>query len=144
MEYRLYEMKNRLWAMHQKFVAGYKSGKFFIFVNKRNLKYLRRSPHLKKSDNFIDSLGTIISFVFFLPIPITLLIFASWEYALASFILGLIIAWGANSLSYPMIIRNCLENNEFWLEAMSVKGIGIKDKDGNEVDSADLEKILMT
>ena len=120
---------------HQEFVAGYKTGKIIISIDKSKAGDFALSDfadkHNKPAHLFWSWSGIILA------IPLSLIfIFINWRYSIASFILGLIIVSASRKTVGQFVLRNMLENESFFEYVLLHGGAKITDEQGNGIKSS--------
>jgi len=126
---------------YQQFLQGYKTGEFTVLVNQATAGDFVMSKfgdkHNKPAHIFWTLLGVILTFL----LPIILLVFQNWIYAIASFVLGLSIRSAARKSERQFVLQNMMESEDFWDYILLHKGAEIKDKKGIDLTSEWLDKM---
>ena len=127
---------------YQQFLHGYQAGEITVLVNNSKAGDFVMSKfgdkHNKPAHIFFTWLGIIIMIV---PLPIILLIFQGWIFAVGSFVLGLMINSAARKSASQFVLQNMIENEDFWDYVLLHKGAIIQDKEGNEIGSEFLDRM---
>lgn len=126
---------------YQQFLEGYKTGEITVLVNNSKAGDFVMSKfgdkHNKPAHTFFTWLGIIVM----IPLPIILLIFQGWIFALGSFVLGLMINSATRKSASQFVLQNMIENEDFWDYVLLHKGAIIQDKNGNEIGSEFLDRM---
>lgn len=127
---------------YQQFLQGYKTGEFAVLVNKSKAGDFVMSKfgdkHNKPAHLFFTWLGIIL----IVPLPIILLIFYGWIHAVGSFIIGLMINSAARKSASQFVLQNMLETEDFWDYVLLHKGAIIQNKQGDEITSEFLDRMV--
>jgi hypothetical protein len=126
----------------QEFVAGYNSHKFTVLVDNSKAGDFVLSQFADKHNKPAHLFFSWLAIALIIPAPIVLWIFYGWIFALGSFILGLAIRSAAKKSAVQFVMRNMLENEDFWEYVLLHKGAEIQDKGGNEIGSEFLNRMV--
>jgi len=126
---------------YQQFLDGYKAGDIMVLVNKSKAGDFAMSEFADKGNKRAHQLWTWAGLAMLIPIPIILLIFQGWIYAVGSFILGLIINNAARRSAEQFILRNMVESENFWDYVLMHGGAIMRDAQDNEIASEFLDRM---
>lgn len=129
---------------YQQFLEGYKAGEIMVLVNKSKAGDFAMSEFANKQNKSAHQLWTWAGLVVLIPMPIILLIFQGWVYAIGSFILGLVINSAARRSAEQFVLQNMIESEDFWDYALMHGGAVMRDAQGNEIASGFLDKMENT
>jgi len=133
-------MKQKNSITFDEYVKGYKSGNILIYINENRAGDFVMSEfgdkHNKPAHVFWSWAGIILTTI----IPIVFL-FINWKYSVVSFILGLVVASASRKSAVQFCIQNMLESEDFWNYIVLHQGAVMKDKEGNVVNSAFLDRM---
>ena len=127
---------------YQQFLQGYKTGEFAVLVNKSKAGDFVMSKFGDKHNKPAHIFFTWLGIIMIVPLPIILLIFQGWIFAVGSFILGLMINSAARKSASQFVLQNMIKGEDFWDYVLLHKGAIIQDKEGNEIESEFLDRML--
>lgn len=125
-------MNKTLMITHNDFVNGYKSGKYLVYVDKNKAGDFVMSKPADKYNKPAHLFWTWVGILMTFPLPIIFL-FISWKYSIVSFILGLIVSSSSKKSDGQFVMKNMIDDKNFWEYVLMYKGVKIEDKEGNEV-----------
>jgi hypothetical protein len=133
-------MNQDIYISHADFIEGYKSQKYFVYVDENKAGDFvlsdHANPHNKPAHNFWSWTGLILAII----APIILL-FINWPLAIISVILGFTIISAARKSACQFVIENMVEVEDFWNYVLLHQGARIVDKEGNNIKSSFLNKM---
>ena len=127
---------------YQQFLQGYRTGEFVVLVNKSKAGDFVMSKFGDKHNKPAHIFFTWLGIIMIVPLPIILLIFQGWIFAVGSFILGLMINSAARKSASQFVLQNMIKGEDFWDYVLLHKGAIIQDKEGNEIESEFLDRML--
>ena len=132
---------NKRLINHQQFLEEYKAGKLTVLVDNSKAGNFVTSTFGDKNNKPAHLCWTWLGIIMIIPLPIILFIFQNWIFAVGSFVLGLIITKAAKKTASQFVLRNMIENEDFWDYVLLHNGAIIQDKEGNEVTSEFLDRM---
>jgi hypothetical protein len=125
----------------QEFVAEYNSHKYTVLVDNAKAGDFVLSEFADKHNKPAHIIYSWLAIALLIPVPITLWILYGWIWAIASFLLGLLVKSAVKKTAVQFVMQNMLENEDFWEYVLLHKGAEIQDKEGNEIGSAFLNRM---
>ena len=129
---------------YQQFLHGYQAGEITVLVNNSKAGDFVMSKFGDKHNKPAHIFFTWLGIIMIVPLPIILLIFQGWIFAVGSFVLGLMINSAARKSASQFVLQNMIENEDFWDYVLLHKGAIIQDKEGNEIGSEFLDRMSKT
>ena len=126
---------------YQQFLEGYKTGDVTVLVNNSKAGDFVMSKFGNKHNKPAHMFFTWLGIIMIVPLPIILLIFQGWIFAVGSFVVGLMINSAARKSASQFVLQNMLESEDFWDYVWLHKGAIIQDKEGNEISSEFLDRM---
>ena len=126
---------------YQQFLHGYQAGEITVLVNNSKAGDFVMSKFGDKHNKPAHIFFTWLGIIMIVPLPIILLIFQGWIFAVGSFVLGLMINSAARKSASQFVLQNMIENEDFWDYVLLHKGAIIQDKEGNEIGSEFLDRM---
>lgn len=119
---------------HQEFVEKYNSGELQVAVHKDRAGDFVLSPFADKHNKPAHYFWTWLGIVLVIPAPI-ILFFFHWAYALGSFIAGLMVHQAARKSAGQFVLRNMIQDENFFEYVLLHGGAKIIDREGQSVSS---------
>ena len=128
-------MKNSTMISHETFVKGYRAGEYLVYIDKYKAGDFVMSKVADKNNKRAHIFWSWTGIVLTIPLPI-ILVFSSWVYSIASFILGLLVVSSSRKSAEQFVMENMINDKYFWEYVLMYKGARIVDKKGKEITYA--------
>lgn len=125
-------MKNVIMISHDTFVKGYKTGEYLVYINKNKAGDFLMSKIADKHNRPAHIFWSWVGIIFAFPLPIILL-FIAWIFSVISFILGIMIIISTRKSAEQFVIKNMIDDKNFWEYVLMYKGAKIENNRGETI-----------